>query len=193
MAPQQALGSFPVRDDMPNRTMRGRQPHNISTPEQRLRLIERNARKREYVRACVAPLVAYFEDRCMDPSIRVVVGGGRRYGDARLVTEVLDACHAKYGISELVQGGAKGADRLALRWALTRDVPYATFPANWNKYGRGAGPIRNREMIETEPDMVIVFPGGKGTANLCEQARRKGIRVVRITRNRWLTSRMKDA
>ena len=54
-----------------------------------------------------------------------------------------------------------------------------TRPADWKQYGRGAGPIRNREMLQySEPDIVVAFPGGAGTADMIRAARTAGYPVV---------------
>ena len=55
------------------------------------------------------------------------------------------------------------------------------YPADWDTHGRGAGPIRNKQMLEEgKPDLVIAFPGGKGTANMIGQAKEAGIPVREI-------------
>jgi hypothetical protein len=53
-------------------------------------------------------------------------------------------------------------------------------PADWNKHGRSAGFRRNLEMAEMQPDVVLACPGGRGTANMVEIARSKGLRVVML-------------
>ena len=54
------------------------------------------------------------------------------------------------------------------------------FPAEWDKYGVSAGPIRNQKMIdEGKPDLVFAFPGGRGTTDMIRRAAVAGIRVVR--------------
>lgn len=59
--------------------------------------------------------------------------------------------------------------------------PGEAFPADWAAYDRAAGPIRNARMIaEGKPDIVLAFPGGRGTANMVAQARKAGVRVIEI-------------
>ena len=104
----------------------------------------------------------------------VLVCGGRNYMDSRRVRAVLDAVRP----SHLIEGGARGADRLAQHWAFTHDVPFSTFKANWTQYGRSAGPRRNQTMLaEGKPDLVIAFPGGAGTRNMVMLARAHGVEV----------------
>jgi hypothetical protein len=106
---------------------------------------------------------------------RLLVCGGREYVNRERVFYVLDAYHKKFGISVLIHGAARGADSLADEWAVARGVETDPFPANWKKYGRRAGFIRNTHMLEEgNPDDVIAFPGGVGTAMMCKIAEMAG-------------------
>ncbi|BAQ18361.1 hypothetical protein GL4_2928 [Methyloceanibacter caenitepidi] len=81
----------------------------------------------------------------------------------------------------MIHGNATGADALAGFWAIAVGVPILAFAADWNKHGRAAGPIRNKQMLdEGKPDLVIAFPGGRGTANMVRQARERGVEVVEV-------------
>ena len=114
--------------------------------------------------------------------MRVLVTGGRDYQDSRRVYAVLDKLHAEAGIDRLIEGGANGADRLAREWAENvGGVPVDTFEADWEHHGKFAGPMRNARMLaEGRPDLVIAFPGGRGTADMVRKARREGVKVVEI-------------
>jgi hypothetical protein len=79
----------------------------------------------------------------------------------------------------IIHGAAPGADTLAGQWAADKGIPVEAFPADWEKHGRAAGPIRNKQMLDDgKPDLVVAFPGGWGTANMCKQAREAGVRVL---------------
>lgn len=81
----------------------------------------------------------------------------------------------------IIHGGAKGADALAMSWAAVNWCPEIEFKADWAKHGRAAGPIRNKQMLEKgKPDVVIAFKGGRGTANMCRQAREAGVKVIEV-------------
>lgn len=109
--------------------------------------------------------------------MRVLVCGGRSFNQFELVARVLDALQ----VTVLMQGGAGGADRLALEWAQERGVPVITFPANW-RLGKRGGPMRNQFMLdEGKPHLVVAFPGNTGTADMIEKAEAAGVRVKRIT------------
>ena len=107
---------------------------------------------------------------------RVIVCGGRDYDNEEFVWKVLDCFH-KDGLV-IIQGGARGADSFARRWAEDHEVEYREFKADWNRYGKAAGPKRNTEMLGEDPYAVVAFPGGSGTANMVKQARARGVLVI---------------
>lgn len=103
--------------------------------------------------------------------MRVLVTGGRGYTDQAAVDKALDAVHAKRGITLLIEGGARGADRLARSWAIRNKVAVLTVEAEWDRYGKAAGSFRNGVMLhEHKPEGVVAFPGGAGTADMVRRA-----------------------
>ena len=109
--------------------------------------------------------------------MRVIVCGGRDFSDEEFLFSKLD----EFGVTFLIEGGAKGADTLAWRWANRRLAPdqLMRFEADWSRHGRAAGPMRNQLMIEQgKPDAVIAFEGGRGTADMIRRAQRAGIPVT---------------
>lgn len=114
--------------------------------------------------------------------MRVIVCGGRKYNNAIRLYGVLGRLHRERGVDVVIQGGAPGADELAAKWASANGVNTVTYSAEWDKYGRAAGPKRNQAMIEREhPDGVVAFPGGSGTADMIRRAEAAGVPVWRIT------------
>lgn len=131
----------------------------------------------------------------VDEPRRVVVTGGRDYADQGAVDRALDRVLARaraagFGL-RLAHGGARGADALAHDWARRRGVLVQSYPVpveTWRAVGHAAGPLRNGRMLDQErPHLVVAFPGGAGTADACDQARRRGIvvLVVRLVVARW--------
>lgn len=111
--------------------------------------------------------------------MRIIVCGGRGYSDKTRLREVLGGYLDH--ITVLIHGGASGADAMAAAWAHDHRVPVLAFRANWAENGLSAGPIRNQKMIdEGEPDRVIAFPGGKGTADMVAKALAAGVPVIAI-------------
>lgn len=117
--------------------------------------------------------------------MRVLVCGGRCYGesDTDQMAEIYFALrdiHERTPISALIQGGATGADQCAARLATELGIKVVTVPADWRTHGKAAGPIRNQRMIDDfKPDLVLAFPGGRGTADMVARAKAAGIPVRR--------------
>lgn len=106
--------------------------------------------------------------------MRLLVTGGRDYDNRAHVNAVLDALSP----DTVIHGGASGADRLAADWARRHSVREIVEIAEWSVYGREAGPIRNAGMLRHGPDLVVAFPGGKGTANMIRTAVKAGVPVL---------------
>lgn len=106
--------------------------------------------------------------------MRLLVTGGRNFNDAQTLRRILGSLDPQP--TYLAQGGARGADMLAKHWAEDTGVYVDTFPANWEKHGRAAGPIRNEEMLQVvKPDAVLAFPGNVGTKHMISIAERDGV------------------
>ena len=109
--------------------------------------------------------------------MRLLVTGGRDYADRAHVWATLDAIHAAAPITVLVHGACPaGADRHAAEWATVRDVQQEPHPADWRRFGRAAGPVRNQEMADDGADVFVAFEGGTGTADMIRRAEAAGIR-----------------
>jgi hypothetical protein len=117
----------------------------------------------------------------MDMPLKVLVTGGRDYHDIKTIAAWLDGIHDDFQIRQVIEGGADGADRHAREWALRHGVKVITYVADWETYGRAAGVRRNTRMLEeSEPDLVLAFPGGRGTADMVRKARKKKVDLVLV-------------
>lgn len=114
--------------------------------------------------------------------MKVMVCGGRDYDNQVQLYSVLDDIHANTPIKKLIHGNGRGADMLAQMWANERGVNVTSFPAEWGKYNKAAGPIRNQAMVDDGPHLVVAFPGGSGTADSVTRARRRGLPVIMVPR-----------
>ena len=111
-------------------------------------------------------------------SYRVLVCGGRDFSDRNHLFQVLDDIHHDHPITLIIPGAARGADSLAGEWARSRDVALDVYPADWDRFGRSAGFRRNAQMLaEGTPDLVIPFPGGRGTNMMTDLAMRQAVPV----------------
>lgn len=114
--------------------------------------------------------------------MKLIIAGGRDYHFSEADVAHLDSLLATMPIDEVVTGAATGADRCGSQWARSRGLPVREFPADWDRYGRQAGPIRNRAMANYA-DAVILFPGKQGTLSMRTEANRAGLIIV--DRSRW--------
>lgn len=133
--------------------------------------------------------------------MRILVCGGRTYGaeiDGKpeeqaqherhhIYRELYDRTAPKdptYMLPDpeafIIAGAAKGADSVAIDWAIVNWVPFCEYPADWAHHGRAAGFIRNQTMLDDgKPDVVLAFPGGRGTEDMVRRALRAGVKVIR--------------
>lgn len=113
--------------------------------------------------------------------MKVLVCGGRDYTNTQKLYSILDEIHRETPVDLIIEGDARGADRMAGYWAKKNKVDLKLFPADWEKHGKGAGHIRNRQMLEEgQPDLIVAFPGGQGTANMKSLAKYLGYTVLVI-------------
>ena len=125
------------------------------------------------------PAEAEFPDRIPQ---RILVCGGRDYRDAKRLYAELDALRESIEITQIIEGEAPGADTLARQWGESRGIPVRKFPADWRRYGKRAGFMRNSQMLrEGKPHLVVAFPGGVGTAGMVKISRAAGVKVKVIS------------
>lgn len=120
--------------------------------------------------------------------MRVCVTGGRTFNNRDWLHAGLDLLHRlSGGITEIIEGGATGADVRAGEWARRHEnVKWTVVTADWEKYSAGlkhgqknpAGMIRNNEMVKLRPDVVLACPGGNGTAHMVGVSQKAGLRVI---------------
>jgi len=108
---------------------------------------------------------------------RYIVCGGRHYNDWHFLMSKLNTLFQQDWNFVLVHGAAPGADTLASQWGEWVQVIVEPHPADWDKYGKAAGMIRNQEMLDSGVDGVVAFPGGVGTAGMVRIARKAGVPV----------------
>ncbi len=108
----------------------------------------------------------------------VAVTGGRDFNDIERVRRALYRLDPTPTL--LLHGAAAGADTLAAQVAEELGIPTEAYPADWDKFGRTAGPRRNEEMISRKPDLLLAFPGATGTRNMTRQAIAAGIPVLEV-------------
>ena len=113
---------------------------------------------------------------------RILICGDRYWSNIDLIRDVV---YNMKDIDVIIEGECSGADVMGKTVAQELNLPLLQFPANWLRYGRGAGPIRNQQMIdEGKPTIVLAFHNNidksKGTKDMIEKAKRKKIPVKLI-------------
>jgi hypothetical protein len=111
---------------------------------------------------------------------RVLICGGRDYKNRHRVEYTLNTLHKERNFTEVIAGGATGADTLAWAWARATGLRAHVVRADWDRIGKPAGVLRNIKMLELNPELVVAFPGGRGTAHMVKIARAKGVEVIEV-------------
>ena len=115
-------------------------------------------------------------------TVRVALVGGRDVEDFAFVLDRFEEVLLKEGLHkyqvEIVSGGAKGVDSIAKRIASLYGIAFKEFPAEWDRYGKKAGPIRNSKIVENA-DVVVAIPSpsSKGTWDTVRKAEKRGLKV----------------
>ena len=121
---------------------------------------------------------------------KVIIAGSRGFEDYDILKKTMDSL-LRIRVEQgeeivIVCGEAHGADALGKCYASERGFAVLSFPADWRRFGRRAGVIRNRQMAEAADACVCFWDGeSRGTANMIEEARRRGLplRVKRFRRS----------
>jgi predicted Rossmann fold nucleotide-binding protein DprA/Smf involved in DNA uptake len=101
--------------------------------------------------------------------MKTIIAGTRTFNDYELLKTKLTEFRLTHDITEVVSGGASGADRLGEKYSTEYNINLKIYPANWKKHGNAAGPIRNRQMAEYADQLIVFWDGSsKGTNNMID-------------------------
>lgn len=111
--------------------------------------------------------------------MRVIIAGGRDFQDYGLLqTKCNNILKNIKGRITILCGKAKGADTLGEWYAKANMYDISYYPANWNKLGKAAGYIRNKEMAENADCLIAFWDGvSKGTKHMIDLAKEKGLKI----------------
>lgn len=108
--------------------------------------------------------------------MRVIIAGSRTITDSRTVEDAITKAHMD--ITELVSGGAKGVDQIGIDIAKRYNIPVKLFIPEWGKYGKSAGPLRNRAMAQYAQGLIAIWNRqSRGTKDMIDQARLYGLQI----------------
>lgn len=100
--------------------------------------------------------------------MKVIIAGSRDQHSMPVVFKAIKA--SGFDITRVICGGAHGVDEIGKTWANWNKIPVEIFYADWNLYGKAAGPIRNREMAEYADALIAIWDGkSKGTDNMIKE------------------------
>lgn len=109
--------------------------------------------------------------------MRIIIAGSRTVTEDQ-VRDAIEYCSWIGFVSCIVSGGAKGADQAGEKWAKEKGLDIKLFPADWEQFGKRAGPMRNKQMAENAEGLIAVWDGkSRGTASMIELARGAGLRI----------------
>lgn len=114
--------------------------------------------------------------------MKLIIAGSRDISDIHHVSDAFFKYFENYRLpsifTEIVSGGARGADALGEYFAEAHGIPVKKFPADWDKHGKAAGFIRNKEMAEYADALLLLWDGkSKGSENMLLEAARRGLRI----------------
>jgi len=108
--------------------------------------------------------------------MKVIIAGSRSITDKESTFELLDKAKEYFGsISVVISGCANGVDKIGEEWAELNNIEVQRFPADWDKYGKKAGFIRNSEMAKAADGLIAIYDGiSKGTKNMIDTMKKLG-------------------
>ncbi len=118
--------------------------------------------------------------------MKIIIAGSRTITDYDIVFDALfHFCwdnklelEGKLNVPEIVSGHAKGVDIIGEKIAKNHNLKVTIFPADWNKYGKRAGYLRNEQMADYADALIAIWDGkSKGTKHMIDIAKRKGLKV----------------
>lgn len=102
-----------------------------------------------------------------------IIAGSRAITDYALVKKIIE--ESSFTITTVVCGMAQGVDSLGKRYAEENNIPVIEKPAEWKKYGKSAGFIRNKEMAEISEGLICIHLGTPGSLNMIQEAKKLGL------------------
>lgn len=111
--------------------------------------------------------------------MKIIIAGGRDFKDYKHLCRICDDTLSQFENVSIVSGTAKGADTLGERYAKENGYKVERFPADWDKYGKRAGYLRNREMAEYSDGLIAFWDNeSRGTKNMISEANKEELMIV---------------
>lgn len=108
--------------------------------------------------------------------MNVIIAGSRNVTEYSIVAFAIE--NSKFEIDNVISGKAKGVDELGEKWAKSRNIPIIEYPADWKKYGKSAGVIRNEQMAKAADALIAIWDGkSSGTFNMIQNAKKYDLKM----------------
>ena len=108
--------------------------------------------------------------------MRTIIAGSRICPHYHLICQAVE--EAGWEITTVISGCARGADTFGEQYAEEHGIPVERHPADWERFGRSAGPRRNHEMAQcAEALIAVLYPGSRGTENMIQEAQKAGLKI----------------
>jgi hypothetical protein len=108
--------------------------------------------------------------------MKTIIAGSRSAGSYNELLKALAGID--WTPTQIISGGARGADRLGEEWARKNNVRLRRFPADWDRHGKRAGYLRNAQMLQHADALVALWDGeSRGTAHMIRSARKRGLKI----------------
>ncbi len=118
--------------------------------------------------------------------MKILISGSRYYSNYKKILSFLKKMKKKYKNLVVIEGGARGADKLAQKACKQAGIKFKEYNANWEKYGKKAGPIRNQKMLDDNKDIELLavfhenLDKSKGTRDMIKRAKKAKIKIIKF-------------
>lgn len=116
--------------------------------------------------------------------MKLIIAGSRHldHVNSTFIVQTLAKYHISYkDIDEVVSGCSGSVDRAGSEWAARFSRPCKSFPPDWDTFGKGAGPVRNRKMADYGTVLLLIWDGkSKGSANMLEEMQTKNKPIYEV-------------
>lgn len=113
--------------------------------------------------------------------MHLLIAGSRNYKDAEFIYSRIDLIRDNHYITKIIAGGATGVDQVAKEYAKEHNIPFEKYKADWDKYGKAAGPIRNKQMVDAADIILAIrYNYSPGTSNTLKLAKKAELKIYKV-------------
>lgn len=108
--------------------------------------------------------------------MRTIIAGSRNITDINVVRNAIKSSNFK--VTTVISGGARGVDKLGEELANKFNIPLEIYPADWDKYGKSAGYVRNELMASKADALIAIWDGqSRGTKHMIDLAEKYKLKI----------------